>query len=121
VIVCGPEVGDQKTQSVAPAQSPSDEGVLYVFLDGVYPKMRVGKRKPEAVLVAHGITTDGRRALQGVIVGGRESEDSWKSAGYVRRPWSSTTATPCLTRIGRQCKMPPNSGLKWVASILPLH
>jgi transposase-like protein len=57
----------------------SQEDVLYLFLDGVYLKMRVGKSPAEAVLVAHGITTDGQRTLLGVMLGGRESEASWKS------------------------------------------
>jgi len=57
----------------------SGEDILYLFLDGVYLKMRVGKSKAEAVLVAHGITADGKRTLLGVMLGGRESTDSWKS------------------------------------------
>ena len=56
----------------------SGEEVLYLFLDGVYLKMRVGKSKAEAVLVAHAIMADGKRTLLGVILGGRESTDSWK-------------------------------------------
>lgn len=56
----------------------SGEDVLYLFLDGVYLKMRVGKSPAEAVLVAHGITAEGKRTLLGVMLGGRESEDSWK-------------------------------------------
>jgi len=53
--------------------------VVYLFLDGVYLKMHVGNSATEAVLVAHGITAQGKRALLGVILGGRESEDSWKA------------------------------------------
>jgi len=56
----------------------SKEDVLYLFLDGVYLKMRVGKNPAEAVLVAHGITAEGKRTLLGVMLGGRESTDSWK-------------------------------------------
>jgi len=56
----------------------SGEEVLYLFLDGVYLKMRVGKSPAEAVLVAHGIRADGTRTLLGVMLGGRESEASWK-------------------------------------------
>ena len=56
----------------------SSEEVLYLFLDGVYLKMRVGTSPAEAVLVAHGITAEGKRTLLGVMLGGRESEDSWK-------------------------------------------
>jgi transposase-like protein len=56
----------------------SQEEVLYLFLDGVYLKMRVGKSPAEAVLVAHGITTDSKRTLFGVMLGGRESTESWQ-------------------------------------------
>jgi transposase-like protein len=54
----------------------SGQDVLYLFLDGVYLKMRAGKSPAEAVLVAHGITVEGKRVLLGVILGGRESEES---------------------------------------------
>ena len=57
----------------------SGEDILYLFLDGVYLKMRAGKSPAEAVLVAHGIAADGQRTLLGVMLGGRESEASWKS------------------------------------------
>jgi transposase-like protein len=57
----------------------SKEEVVYLFLDGVYLKMHVGNSPAEAVLVAHGITLQGKRILLGVIVGGRESEDSWNA------------------------------------------
>lgn len=57
----------------------SGDDVLYLFLDGVYLKMRVGKGRAEAVLVAHGISAEGKRVLLGVMLGARESEDSWKS------------------------------------------
>ena len=56
----------------------SGEDVLYLFMDGVYLKMRVGNSSAEAVLVAHGITAEGKRVLLGLILGGRESEDSWR-------------------------------------------
>jgi transposase-like protein len=57
----------------------SAEEVLYLFLDGVYLKMRVGQTPAEAVLVAHGITAEGKRMLLGLVLGGRESEESWKA------------------------------------------
>lgn len=57
----------------------SGEEVLYLFLDGVYLKMRIGNSAAEAVLVAHGITSKGERKLFGVVLGGRESEESWKA------------------------------------------
>jgi len=57
----------------------SGEDVLYLFLDGVYLKMRIGNSAAEAVLVAHGVTRAGKRVLFGVVLGGRESEESWKA------------------------------------------
>lgn len=57
----------------------SGEDGVYLFLDGVYLKMRIGNSPAEAVLVAHGVTRTGRRALFGVMLGGRESEESWKA------------------------------------------
>jgi len=54
------------------------DDVLYLFLDGVYLKMRIGHSSAEAVRVAHGITADGKRVLLGLILGGRESEDAWR-------------------------------------------
>jgi len=57
----------------------SGEDVPYLFLDGVYLKMRIGNCAAEAVLVAHGVTREGKRMLFGVVLGGRESEESWKA------------------------------------------
>ena len=57
----------------------SAEEVVYLFLDGVYLKMHVGHSPSEAVLVAHGITAEGKRVLLGVMLGGRESQDSWEA------------------------------------------
>jgi transposase-like protein len=56
----------------------SQEEIVYLFLDGVYLKMRVGDSPAEAVLVAHGISLSGKRVLLGVVLGGREREESWK-------------------------------------------
>jgi len=57
----------------------SGEDILYLFCDGVYLKMRTGNSSAEAVLVAHGIDRSGKRVLLGIALGGRESEESWKS------------------------------------------
>jgi transposase-like protein len=53
--------------------------LVYLFLDGVYLKMRVGGTEAEAVLVAHGVTAEGKREMVGLMLGGRESEASWKA------------------------------------------
>jgi len=59
-------------------RSLTEEEVVYLFLDGHYQGVRLGIKEKEAVLVAHGITKTGRRALLGVYLGGRESTESWK-------------------------------------------
>jgi len=55
------------------------EEIAYLFLDGHYEGVRLGKGK-EAVLVIHGITKTGARTLLGLYLGYRESTDSWRLA-----------------------------------------
>lgn len=57
----------------------SDEDLIYLFLDGVYMGVYKGRREKEAILVAHGVRRDGKRVLLSVMLGGKESSDSWKS------------------------------------------
>ncbi len=57
----------------------SGEDVIYLFLDGVYMGVYKGRREKEAILVAHGVRRDGKRVLLSVMLGGKESSDSWKS------------------------------------------
>jgi len=54
------------------------EGIIYLFLDGIYLGVRGNSRDKEAVLVAHGITRDGKRVVLHLSLGGRESTESWK-------------------------------------------
>ena len=61
-------------------RSLGDEEVVYLFLDGYYEGVRLGTKEKEAILVAHGITRGGKRALLGVYLGCRESAESWKLA-----------------------------------------
>ena len=58
----------------------SQEEVIYLFLDGHFEGVRLGTKEKEAILVAHGITKSGQRALLGVYLGGRESTEAWKLA-----------------------------------------
>jgi len=58
----------------------SEEEVVYLFLDGHFEGVRLGTKEKEAILVAHGITKRGQRALLGVYLGGRESTEAWKLA-----------------------------------------
>ncbi|MFC2016694.1 transposase [Chloroflexota bacterium] len=52
--------------------------VIYLFLNGIYLGIRGNSRNKEAVLVAHGITREGRRVVLHLSLGGRESTESWK-------------------------------------------
>lgn len=53
--------------------------LLYLFLDGVSQKVRIGQKGSDTILVAHGITATGERALVGLALGPRESADSWQA------------------------------------------
>jgi len=55
----------------------SQEKIVYLFLDGYY--LGVGRygRAKDALLIAHGVTQDGKRMLLGVYFGARESIASW--------------------------------------------
>jgi len=54
------------------------EEIVYLFLDGIYLGVRGNSRGKEAVLVAHGITRDGKRVVLHLSLGGSESIESWK-------------------------------------------
>jgi transposase-like protein len=54
------------------------EDIIYLFLDGIYLGVRGNSRSKEAVLVAHGITSAGKRVVLPLSLGGRESTESWK-------------------------------------------
>jgi len=56
----------------------SIEDIIYLFLDGIYLGVRGRSRDKEAVLVAHGITREGKRIVLHLSLGGRESTESWK-------------------------------------------
>jgi transposase-like protein len=54
------------------------EEIIFLFLDGIYLGVRGNSRNKEAVLVAHGITREGKRVVLHLSLGGRESTESWK-------------------------------------------
>jgi len=55
----------------------SQEGLVFLYLDGLYAGVRFGTAEKEAVLVAHGIREDGSRSVLALQLGGRESGASW--------------------------------------------
>jgi putative transposase len=55
------------------------EGVCYLFLDGWYPRVRLGKKRTRVpVLVTLGVCADGRRIVVDIRIAGQESEAAWR-------------------------------------------
>jgi transposase-like protein len=54
------------------------ECIQYLFLDGWYPRVRIGKRRVRVpVLVTLGTCADGRRVVVDLRIAGEESEAAW--------------------------------------------
>ena len=54
------------------------EEVCYLFLDGWYPRVRIGKKRVRVpVLVVLGVCADGRRIVLAMRIAGQESEVAW--------------------------------------------
>jgi putative transposase len=55
-----------------------DQAFPYVFLDATYCKVRIGQRVvSQAVVIATGVSADGRREVLGCAVGDSETETFW--------------------------------------------
>lgn len=55
-----------------------EEKIVYLFLDGWYPRVRIGKKRVRVpVLVTLGTCADGRRVILDLRIAGEESEASW--------------------------------------------
>jgi transposase-like protein len=56
----------------------AEHGIRYLFLDGCYPRVRIGKKRVRVpVLVTLGVCADGRRVVLDLRIAGEESEASW--------------------------------------------
>jgi putative transposase len=56
----------------------SAEDIRYIFLDGWYPKVRIGKKRDRVpVLVILGVRADGSRVVLDMCIAGEESCASW--------------------------------------------
>ena len=55
--------------------------LVYLFLDAIYLKLHPDDTPAEGVLVAWGVTLEGRKVLLGLQLGSRESYESWLSFG----------------------------------------
>jgi transposase-like protein len=59
---------------------PIPKSIAYLLLDAIYlPVRRPGFIRKQALLVALGVTPEGRRHMLGFMLGDKESEDSWKA------------------------------------------
>jgi putative transposase len=81
---------------------PLDEQAFpYVFLDATYCKVRINARVvSQAVVIATGVSADGRREVLGCQVGDSETESFWtdflrglRDRACPECSWSSATAT----------------------------
>jgi transposase-like protein len=57
----------------------SDLGVMYLFLDGIYLRLRPEDKRAVAVLCAYGIRWDGKKVLLHLSIGDKESAACWEA------------------------------------------
>ena len=58
-----------------------EHDLVYLFLDAIYLKLRPDDTPAEGVLVAWGVTLEGRKVLLGLQLGSRESYEAWLDFG----------------------------------------
>ena len=58
-----------------------EHDLVYLFLDAIYLRLRPDDEPAEGVLVAWGVTLEGRKVLFGLQLGSRESYEDWLDFG----------------------------------------
>jgi putative transposase len=58
-----------------------EHDLVYLFCDALYLKLRPDDEPAESVLVAWGVTLEGRKVLLGLALGSRESYENWLAFG----------------------------------------
>ena len=58
-----------------------EHDLVYLFLDAIYLKLHPDDTPAEGVLVAWGVTLEGRKVLLGLQLGSRESDEAWLAFG----------------------------------------
>lgn len=79
------------------ARDLAKEDIVYLFLGGWYPKVRIGKRRERVpVLVTLGVRGDGEKVVLDMRMADEESAAAWatllrtwSSASCARRLWQS--------------------------------
>ena len=95
------------------ARDLADEDVRYVFMDGWYPKVRIGGRRERVpVLVTLGVRANGDRVVLDMRLVGEESAASWTEVvasddlfTFLRFPpsqWKALRTTNALERINEE-------------------
>jgi transposase-like protein len=80
------------------ARDLAAEQVCYLFLDGWYPRVRIGKKRTRVpVLVTLGVCADGRRVVLDMRIAGQESEAAWRE--LVQSLVARNLGTPALAVI----------------------
>ena len=81
------------------ARDLAEDEIRYLFMDGWYPKVRIGKRRVRVpVLVTLGVRADGERVVLDLRLAGDESAASWRDV--IREPRRrGTSARPVLAII----------------------
>jgi transposase-like protein len=82
----------------------SGHGIIYLFLDGIYLKLRPEDKRAVAILCAYGMQWDGRKVLLHLAVGDKESTACWEA--FLEDMKHRGLAEPLLTVIDG------NSGLR---------
>ena len=86
--------------------------VRYLFLDGWYPRVRIGKKRVRVpVLVTLGVCADGRRVVLDLRLAGAESEQAWLDA--VRSPAARNLGAPRLAVIDGNLGLAAALKLQW--------
>src|SRR6202007_3439386 len=74
------------------------EEVCYIFMDGWYPRVRIGKKRTRVpVLVTMGVCADGRRIVLDIRIAGQEREGAWRDR--VQSLVARHLGTPALAEI----------------------
>ena len=90
----------------------AEEQIRYLFLDGWYPKVRLGKQRVRVpVLITLGVCADGRRLLLDMRMAGEESAAAWREV--VESLVARHLGVPVLAVIDGNPGLPPALRTAW--------
>jgi putative transposase len=96
------------------------EEVCYLFMDGWYPRVRIGKKRTRVpVLVTLGVCADGRRIVLDIRIAGQESEAAWRE--LVQSLVTRHLGTPALAVIDGNPGLQAALRMQWSQITIQLH